>query len=69
MYETLNLELSGLYNFTTGEFFIKPKVTYDIADALTFTLGGELYTGPDETLYGTIDESLSAIFIELKTSF
>jgi hypothetical protein len=69
MYETLNLELLGLYNFTTKEFFIKPKVTYDITDALTFTLGGELYTGSDETLYGTIDESLSAIFIELKTSF
>ena len=69
MYETLVLEMSGLVNFTTEELLIKPKVSYDIADALSLTAGGEFYTGPDETLYDTIDETLSAVFVELKTSF
>ncbi|MCK4525824.1 hypothetical protein KAW18_00520 [candidate division WOR-3 bacterium] len=69
MYETLTLEVLGLYHFTTEEFFIKPKISYDIADAMTVIVGGELYTGPDKTLFGTIDETLSSLFMELKTSF
>ena len=69
MYETLDLEVLGLYNFTTKELFIRPKVSYDIADDLTVTAGGDLYTGPDDTLFGTIDSHLSAIFLELKISF
>jgi hypothetical protein len=69
MYETLNLELFGLYNFTTEELFLKPKASYYITDALKITLGGEIYTGPDNTLFGTIDSHLSSFFIELRTSF
>ena len=61
--------MAGLYNFTTEELLVKPKVSYDIADALRFTIGGELYAGPNGTLYDTIDETLSAVFVELKTSF
>jgi hypothetical protein len=69
MYETLNLEMSGLYNFTTKELLIRPKVSYDIADALTITAGGEFYSGLDETLFDMIESHLSALFVELKASF
>ena len=69
LYETLALEVAGLYNFTTKELLVKPKVSYDIADALRLTVGGEFYTGPNGTLYDTIGETLSAVFVELKTSF
>ena len=37
LHETLDLELVGLYNITTEEYLLKPKMDYDIADALTFT--------------------------------
>ncbi|MCD6335802.1 MAG: hypothetical protein J7M27_10810 [Candidatus Latescibacteria bacterium] len=69
LYETLDLEVAGLVNFTTEEFLVKPKVSYDIADALRLTAGGEFYSGPDGTLYDTMDETLSTFFVELKTSF
>lgn len=69
MYETLTLEIFSLYNFTTEELFFKPKLSYDLADALTITVGGEYYTGPTGTLFDSIDETLSSVFIELKTSF
>ena len=69
MHETLNLELLGLYNFTTEEYLCRPKVSYDIADELDFAIGGEIYAGPDGTLFGEMDNFLTAIFFELKSSF
>lgn len=69
LHETLELEVVGLYNLTTEEYFLKPKMNYDIADALTFTFGAIVYGGPDNTLFGTIDEFLSAVFTELRLSF
>jgi hypothetical protein len=69
LHETLELEVVGLYNLTTEEYFLKPKINYDIADALTFTLGAIVYGGPDNTLFGTIDDFLNAVFTELRLSF
>jgi len=68
-HETLHVEILGLFNLSTEEIFIKPKVTYNLADALTLSMGGEIYNGPDETLFGTIEETLSSFFVELKSSF
>jgi hypothetical protein len=69
LHETLNLEVVGMVNLTTEEYFVKPMLNYDIADALTFTFGAIVYGGPEDTLFGTIDERLSAIFTELRLSF
>jgi len=67
--ETLSVELLGMYNFTTYESMVRPMVAYDIADALEVSCGAEIYRGPDDTLNGIIDESQSAIFLEMKASF
>ena len=69
MNELLSIEVFGLVNFTSNETLFRPKMTYDIADALTFSLGAELYSGPDDTLFGLVDSTLSAVFMELKASF
>jgi hypothetical protein len=69
MYETLDLELMGYVNLTTEEFFIKPKVTYRITDALKLIAGGEWYQGPSDTLFDLMDPYLSAFFGELRLSF
>jgi len=58
-----------MVNLTSEEFLLRPKLTYDITDGIAFVLGGELYCGPDTTLFGTIDSYLSALFTELKISF
>ena len=68
-HETLSLELFGMYKLTTEELFLKPKITYDIADALTVVVGGEFYDGDDDTLFGTVDSELNTVFLELKSSF
>jgi hypothetical protein len=69
MNELMSIEVFCLVNFTSNETLFRPKLTYDIADALTFTLGAELYSGPDDTLFGLVDSALSAAFVELKASF
>lgn len=67
--ETLKLELLGIVNVTTEEVMLRPKVSYDLTDALSVTAGAELYFGPDETLYGTIQTIYSAGYAELRASF
>ncbi len=69
LHETLNLEVVSLANVTTEEFLIRPRMAYDIADAFTFTLGGEFYSGPEDTLFDFIEDHLSSVFVELKISF
>ena len=69
MYETLDLELMGYINLTSEEFFIKPRVTYRITDALKLIAGGEWYQGPSDTLFDLMDPYLSAFFGELRLSF
>lgn len=68
-HEILDVELLGQVNFSTDEIFLKPKISYDLADDLNIAVGAQWYSGPDETLFGEINETLSACFIELKTSF
>ncbi len=69
LYETLIVEALGLYNVTTEELFLRPKMTYHLADALTMSGGIDYYRGPDGTLYDIIDSHLSSVFFELKASF
>ncbi|MBN1779698.1 hypothetical protein JW948_01105 [bacterium] len=69
MHETLTLETLIFATFTTEEIYIRPKMTYQIADELTGILGADIYTGPDDTLFGSIDRALNSIFVELRASF
>jgi len=68
-HEILSLELLGQINFSTEEIFIKPVISYSIADDLTLLAGAQIFKGPQETLYGMLDENRSAAFIEFKASF
>ena len=67
--ETLRIELLAMGNFSTEELMLRPKIGYDIADALKIIAGAELYFGPDETLFGTISTLYGAGFVELRASF
>lgn len=69
LHETLKIEILSMVNLASEEFLLRPKLTYDIADDLIFILGGEFYSGPDDTLFGTVDSHLGALFTELKISF
>lgn len=69
LHEKLDTEFSGLFNLSTEEIFLKPKITYELSDNLDLTIGGQIFLGPDNTLYGKIDESISAGFLEFKACF
>lgn len=67
--ETLRVKLAGIYNFTTREFVVNPSVAYDIADALTVTVGGRDVDGPEGTLNRLVNRLLSSVYAEVKCSF
>ncbi len=69
LYETLKMEVFTMYNFTTTELLLIPKVSYDITDAFTVSAGGRVFIGKEESLYNKIDSSLNGIFVQLKTSY
>jgi len=68
-HETLEANILGTYNFSTEEMMIRPKITYSITDAMELAAGMEIFSGPEETLFGLLDDLVSAGFIELKISF
>ena len=68
-HETCTLEFIGLYYISTEEWLLRPNVAYNLADALTLKAGWEGFLGPDGTLFGNIQDALSAVFVELKASF
>ncbi len=74
LYETLSLSLLGSYNVSTTEWLARPSLVYQIEDALALSLGAEIYavglfSDDEDTLYGMIDQTMSAGFVELKASF
>ena len=69
LHDTLSVSSIGLVNFTTQEWALFPKAEYKVTDGMSATIGGEIYAGPDETLFGLIDAPLSAGYAELKVAF
>lgn len=69
LFETLKIELLGMYNFTTSEIMLRPKLTYDVYDALSLSVGADYYYGDENTMFGLTSPLLNCIFVELKTSF
>jgi hypothetical protein len=69
LHETLHLKLSGLYNFTTEEYAVLPDVSYDIADAVSLTIGGRYLDGKKGTLSDLVSDMMSHVYTELKFSF
>ncbi len=68
-HETVTVEALSLADVTTEAWYVRPKITWSIADALSLTAGGDFYGGPDDTLFGTIDQALNSVFMELRASF
>ena len=46
-----------------------PRIGYRFSDAMTAYVGGQVFYGPDDTLFGLIDQTLSAGYAELRFMF
>jgi len=68
-YETINVEATGYYNFTSEEWFVRPKIGWKINDHLETSIGGFYSEGPNESLYYYASDVLNGAFIELKATF
>jgi hypothetical protein len=69
LHDTLSLSALGMWNITTEEWLLFPKIGYRISDTMTTYVGAEVYVGPDGTLLDLIDEQLSAGYAELRYAF
>ena len=67
--ETLSLSALGVVNFSTKEWAAFPKISYKISDRLSTAIGGEIYRGPDNTLFGMVKDVLTAGYTELRYTF
>lgn len=69
LHDTLSLSALGFVNFSTKEWLVFPKVGYQLSDNLSTSVGAEIFAGPDGTLFGLIDQQLSAVYAELRYAF
>jgi len=68
-HENVEIEAFGMYDFTTKEYLIMPKVTYNVTDAFKIALGAQYYDGPDNTIYDLIGPALNSAYLQCKVSF
>jgi len=63
--DTLRAELLAITNFTRGDGYLRPLLSYDVSDHLRLTLGGNLYRGPRTAQYGVLRPD-SGMFAEFR---
>jgi hypothetical protein len=68
-YNVLDIEVFGLYNFTTRECSLMPRMTWSVSDNLRLSFGGQYFKGPANTRYDLIAPVFNGGFMELKYSF
>ena len=69
LHETCQLETTAYFNLTSHDYFIRPKITWKPADALSVSAGGNWLDGPEKSVFGYSNPVLSGFFLELKASF
>ena len=69
LHDTLSLSAVAMVNFSTKEWLAAPKLGYNLSDTMTAYLGAEILTGPSGTLFGLVDQTLSAGYAELRSTF
>lgn len=68
-YDVWNIELTGYYNLTSEEYFIRPKITLKATDALSVAAGASYMDGPENSVFSYSKSVLNGFFIELKVNY
>lgn len=68
-HDVLNAELSGYYNITSEEYFIRPTLKWGITDALTATFGASIMQGPENSVFNKAGKVLNGAYVGLTASF
>ena len=68
-HNVLDLELFGLYNFSTEEWTLLPRLSWSVSDNLKLGIGGQYFEGPPNTRYDLIAPVFNGGFMELRYTF
>jgi len=68
-HNVLALEVFGLYNFSTEEWTLLPRLLWSISDNLKMSIGGQYFDGPTNTRYELIAPVFNGGFLELRYTF
>ena len=68
-HDTLSVSALGMVNFSTKEWLAAPKIGYHVSDSVMAYVGAEILTGPKDTLFGLVDQKMSAGYVELRSTF
>jgi hypothetical protein len=68
-HDTLSISSLCMLNVTTREWLLTPRIGYRLSDAMIAYVGAQIFKGPTDTLFGLIDEQLSAGYVELRFTF
>ncbi len=66
--ETLDAELTTVYNATRGDYLLRPKIGYAFNDHWRGSLGANLFRGDGNTFFGLL-KNRSAVFAEMRYGF
>jgi hypothetical protein len=68
-HNVLDLEMFGLYNFSTKEWNLLPRLAWSVSDNLKMSVGGQYFEGPPNTGYDLIAPVFNGGFMELRYTF
>jgi hypothetical protein len=68
-HDVLDLEIFGLYNFSTKEWTLLPRLSWSVSDNLKLGIGGQYFEGPPNTRYDLIAPVFNGGFMELRYTF
>jgi hypothetical protein len=68
-HDTLSISSLVMYNVTTKEWVVTPRIGYHFSDAVIAYAGAQVFHGPADTLFGLIDAELSTGYVELRYTF
>ncbi len=69
LYDAIRADLTGYYNFTSDDYFVRPAVTWNITDALSTTAGAYIMAGPENSVFNYASDVLNGVFAELRVTF
>jgi hypothetical protein len=68
-HEVVDLEVFGQFHFSTREWALLPRLTWDLSDHLRLSFGGQYFKGPEDTRYELIAPVFNGGFMELRYTF
>jgi hypothetical protein len=66
--QTLDTEMLAVHYIERNDFFLRPKIAYEISDGWRATVGAEIFGGPAVSFFGRVKKNTGA-FVELSRSF